>query len=204
MAQARWRRSFGSHGSLARFAGAGCLLLLFTVPVHGQTVLYDNGPDEDIGYYRVNFGAATTNSFALAQEATVTNVVLTIYDVDDRNFPEHLKWTITTEPFGGSVLGTGFVGLSRLQPPYLTRFLFFAWKTGFQVPSLTLPAGTFYLQLQDVVTEWDTWAFWAESGGPSTAYHSEVGPSNDGVRLAAQTVSESFVVMGEWREAAQQ
>src|ERR1700690_2548742 len=103
MAQARLGRGFGSHGSLARFAGAGCLLLLFTVPVHGQTVLYDNGPDEDIGYYRVNFGAPTTNSFALAQEATVTNVVLTIYDVDDRNFPEHLKWTITTEPFGGSV-----------------------------------------------------------------------------------------------------
>ena len=177
-----------------------CLLLLVT-PAFAQSVLYDNGPDADIGYYCVNFGAETTNSFFLPQEAAVTNFTLTIYAVDDRNTPKYLIWTISSEPFGGTVLGTGLAGLSRLGDPYLTKFLFFAYKVGFQVPDLNLPAGTYYLQIQDVLTQWDTRAFWAVSSGPSAAYYSQVGPSEHGTRTSpVQVLSESFAVLGEWTE----
>ena len=175
------------------------LVALYAAPALGQQTLYDNGPDGDLGYYHVNFGSAVTNSFTLSQAATLTSVVLTLYDVDDRNLPEHLKWTITTEPFGGEVKGTGFVAPNRLRPPYLTQFLFFAWKMSFSIPNLALPPGTYYLQIQDVVTHWDTWAFWAEtSGGSSTAYYQAVG--QNGAGTVTSVASETFTLMGEWRD----
>jgi len=178
---------------------AAILTLLFAATAVGQETLYDNGPDGDIGYYHVNFGSAVTNSFTLSQAATLTGVVLTLYDVDDRNVPDRLKWTITTEPFGGDVKGTGFVALNRLQAPYLTQFLFFAWKMGFPIPNLALPPGTYYLQIQDVVTYWDTWAFWAETaGGSSTAYYEAI--AQNGAGTITPVASESFTVSGEWRE----
>jgi hypothetical protein len=80
---------------------------LLAVPAIAQQTLYNNGADGDIGYYHVNFGSVVTNSFELSQAATITSVSLTLYDVDDRNIPQHLKWTITTEPFGGEVKGSG-------------------------------------------------------------------------------------------------
>jgi hypothetical protein len=180
-----------------------CCLLLLATPAFAQSVLYDNGPDADIGYSGVNFGAETTNSFLLPREAAISNFTLTIYAVDDRNVPKFLRWTITSEPFGGTVFGAGVAGLSALGDPYLTKFLFFAYKVGFQVPELDLPSGTYYIQLQDVVTQWDTRAFWAVSAGRSTAYYSQLGPSEYGTRTSpVQILSESFAVFGKWMEAA--
>ena len=184
------------------FVSACCLLLLAT-PGFAQEVLYDNGPDADVGYYCVNGGAETANSFLLSEEAAVTSFTLTIYAVDDRNPPLRVRWTVTSEPFGGTVLGEGFTGLSRLEDPYLTKFLFFAYKVGFQVPELSLAPGTYYIQVQDVVTRWDTRAFWAESAGPSAGYYSQLGPSEYGPRTSAMQVSsESFAVLGKWTAAA--
>src|SRR5579863_2846186 len=81
------------------------------VSARAQNVLYNNGPDGNVGYYGVNFGAATTNSFALPRAATLTAVDLTLYDVDDRNHPQQLRWRITTHPLGGQVMGEGFAYL---------------------------------------------------------------------------------------------
>ena len=173
------------------------IIALRTTPAVAQQNLYNNGADGDVGYYHVNFGSAVTNSFELPRAATITSVALTLYDVDDRNIPQHLKWTITTEPFGGDVKGSGFVALNRLQPPYLTKFLFFAWQMSFPVPNLALPAGTYYLQIQDVVTQWDTWAFWAQSaGGSSQGYYEAVG--QNGAGMISAVASETFVISGEW------
>lgn len=177
------------------------MVFLAAVPGWTQATLYDNGSDGNVGYYHVNFGAAVSNSFMLSQPATVTGVTLTLYDVDDRNQPEHLKWKITTEPLGGTVLASDYAPLISLQPPYITQFLYFAWQVSFNIPSLNLPAGTYYLQIQDVTTEWDTWAFWAESSdGSAQGYYEAVSPSGDA--LISHVPSESFSVLGEWRDAS--
>ncbi len=175
--------------------------VILAIPAHGQTALYDNGPDGDAGFYHVNFGAAAANSFVLSQPARVTGASLTLYDVDDRNQPEHLKWQITTQPLGGTVLASGFAPLISLQPPYLTKFLYFAWQVGFDIPAVNLPAGTYYLQIQDVVTHWDSWAFWAQSSdGSSQGYYEAVSPIGDSIVTVVP--SETFSVLGEWREAS--
>jgi hypothetical protein len=177
------------------------VMLWFAAPGWSQTALYDNGPDGNVGYYHVNFGSAVSNSFVLSQPAAITSVTLTLYDVDDRNQPEHLKWQITTEPLGGTVLASGFAPLSSLQPPYPTQFLYFAWEVGFDIPSLGLPAGTYYLQVQDVLTRLGTWAFWAQSSdGTSQGYYEAVGPSSDAT--ARVVPSESFSLYGEWRPSS--
>jgi hypothetical protein len=178
------------------------LLNLFALaaPLHGQTVLYNDGPDADIGYYQVNFGASACDSFVLSRDGVVTSFHLALYDVDDRNAPQQLRWTITTAPYGGSVLATGIAPLVRLQPPYLTKFLFFAWDMSFQVPPLNLPAGTYWIQIQDVTTQWMTYAYWAESGGPSAAYYSDSGSGSTGDVDPA--ISETFTVQGVWANAA--
>ncbi len=163
-----------------------------------QQTLYDNGPDGDIGYYHTNFGSVVTNSFVLRAPATLTNVALTIYTVDDGNYPQRLKWTVTTEPLGGSIVASGFTNFYSLGNPYITKFLFFAWPVAFSMPRVALPAGTYYLQIQDVTTLWDTWAFWAESGdGVSSAYYQPV--DQDGTGPVSQIHSESFSILGEWR-----
>lgn len=174
------------------------IFLMIVTPGWAQSMLYDNGPDGDIGYYHVNFGSAVSNSFVLSQAASIARVTLTLYDVDDRNQPQQLEWTISSAPLGGTILARGFAPLTSLHPPYLTQFLYFAWRVGFVIPSLDLPAGTYYLQIQDVITEWGTWAFWAESSaGTSQGYYETVGPTTNAV--VSPVPSESFSVLGEER-----
>jgi len=174
--------------------------LALALPAVGQDVLYNNGPDGNAGYYHVNFGALASNSFTLPSSATLSYANLTIYAVDDGNPPVRLKWTITTEPFGGTVKGEGFEFVNLLQDPYPTRFQFFAWKIGFAIPNVTLPAGTYYLQIQDVVTLWYTYAFWAQSsGGSSQAYYQPIGANGAGG--ISQVPSESFSILGQWSTA---
>jgi hypothetical protein len=172
----------------------------FVLPALSQDTLYNNGPDGNIGYYHVNFGAVATNSFSLSNSATITGANLIVYCVDDRNAPERLKWTITTEPLGGAVMGEGFVYLTVLDSPYPTKFQFFAWPVGFSIHNLTLPAGTYYLQIQDVMTLWDTFAFWAQSSdGSSQAYYEPI--AGNGAGGVSEVPSESFSLLGEWSSA---
>ena len=172
-----------------------CCLSLTSFGV-AQASLYSNGPDAETGYYHVNFGATTTNSFTLSSAATINNVTLTLYTVDDRNPPEHVKWLITTQAFGGQLMASGLVPLIQLASPYQTRFLFYAWQVGIAIPDVNLPAGIYWLQIEDVTTRWNSYAFWAEGNGPSQAYHLEVG--SHGAGMATSAVSESFAIYGRW------
>ncbi len=127
--QARPVLCSGRLGIAGRLTAVSCLVL-FTVPAFGQSVLYDNGPDSDSGYYGVNFGATTINSFELSEEAILSNVTVTLYDVDDRNVPKVLAWTISTEPTGGTVLGSGFVELSQIRGPISDQVSVFRLEDG--------------------------------------------------------------------------
>jgi hypothetical protein len=94
-------------------------------------------------------------------------------------------------------MGEGFAYLTLLGDPYPTRFQFFAWDMSFPIRNLTVPAGTYYLQIEDVMMRWDTYAFWAQSsGGESQAYYQPIGPNGAG--SISQVSSESFSLVGEW------
>jgi hypothetical protein len=177
-------------------AGA-VLFAALSLPAAGQQVLYDNGTDGNVGYYRVNFGAAVSNSFTLSQGASLSQVTFTVYCVNDENQPFRVKWSITTEPFGGTVKAEGFARLVELGNIYPTKFEFYAWPVGFALPNVTLPPGTYYLQVQDVITRWNTFAFWAQSGsGESEGYYQRIG--GNGAGEISLVPSEAFAILGEW------
>jgi hypothetical protein len=69
---------------------------------------------------------------------------------------------------------------------------------------VTLPPGTYWLQIQDVATLWGTWAFWGESDGvgcwplqdcPSSAFFRDMLISRGTVPIG----SESFELWGALR-----
>ncbi|HZP25415.1 MAG TPA: hypothetical protein VFB04_18380 [Terriglobales bacterium] len=185
------------HRKLGIALGSTVVLMLSVgVSARGQVILYNNGPDGNDGYYQTSFGAVVTNSFNLSADAILSGGTLTLYAVDDRNTPLRVKWTITTQPFGGAVMGEGFVNLESLGNPYPTRFHFFAWRVGFPIPHISLPAGTYYLQIQDVITRWDTYIFWAQSSGGSAQGYYNPAPPN-GAGGISVVPSESFAILGE-------
>lgn len=185
------RRFFPAIGAAAYMA------ITVAVPAVGQQVLYNNGPDGNVGYYRVNFGAAVSNSFTLSRGASLSGVTLTIYCVNDENQPMRVKWAITTESFGGDVKAEGFGNLTELGDFYPTQFHFYAWPMGLALPNVALPAGTYYLQIQDVITRWHTFAFWAQSSnGDSAAYYEPIG--QNGAGEISPVPSETFAILGEW------
>ncbi len=180
-----------------------CLLLsLCGSTFAADHMVYGNGPDPgDIGYWAINRGDAVTNSFTLTVPTTIHLIKVSIYDANDRNQPLTATWAITTQPFGGSTLaGANNAPLVYYWRLFANQFLFSQWEMGIDV-DVTLPPGTYWLQVQNVVTRWGTWAYWGETDGigcsplatcPSTAYF-----WNASVSHVLQPVgSESFELWG--------
>ena len=167
-----------------------------------DTMVYSNGPDPgDIGYWAINHGDAVTNSFTLSEPTTIHVIKFSVYDANDRNQPLTATWAITTQPFGGRVVAGGnnapLVFYWRI---FANQFLFSQWEMGIIV-DITLPPGTYWLQMQNVVTRWGTWAFWGETDGigcsplencPSSAYFWNASAS----RNLQPVGSESFELWG--------
>ena len=176
-------KAFGLTSTQISKAGAvelGLLLLLCASAFASDTIVYSNGPDPgDIGYWAINHGDAVTNSFTLSAPTTIHVIKFSVYDANDRNQPLTATWAITTQPFGGRVVAGGNnAPLVFYWRVFTNHFHFSQWEMGIVV-DITLPAGTYWLQMQDVVTRWGTWAFWGETDGigcsplekcPSSAY----------------------------------
>ena len=177
------------------------LLLAICVPPLESQVLYNNGPDTGtIGAWPINFGRSASNSFTLDQASAITDVVFSIWAVDDRNNPQTAKWKITTEPFGGDTLASGESILGLIS--YFDNRLYTVWTMKIQHMNASVPHGTYYLQIYDVTTRWRTAAFWGENDGvgcsspgcPSTAYFDPALASGDSMtRLIG---SEAFEMIG--------
>lgn len=178
-------------------------LLLCASALAADVKLYSNGPDPgDVGYFAVNHGDAVANSFTLSRSSTIHYATISIYDANDRNQPLTTTWAITTKPFGGTVMAGGVdAPLVYLWRIFANGFLFSQWEMKFAI-NVTLPPGTYWLQIQNVVTRWDTWAFWGETDGvgcwprdrcPSTAYYWD----SVTFRSTKPVGSESFDLWGE-------
>lgn len=169
------------------------ILLLALVVSSPAEILYSNGADPGDASWQVNFGMSVNNSFTLETRATITGIDFSVWAVNDLNTPQTARWFITTEPFGGTVIaqGEGFLGLVR--GCRHNRRGLCQWEMEIYVPRLQIEAGTYYLQIVDVQTKYNTQAFWGQSSGPSTASTRLNGYSH---RLAQSIPSESFQVIG--------
>ncbi|PZN84209.1 MAG: hypothetical protein DM484_03145 [Candidatus Methylumidiphilus alinenensis] len=135
-----------------------------------DTIVYDNGPiNGTINAYNIYFGFAITDSFTLSSNASVhdfDNLGLWVYPGAQ---PTSVDFLITTAAFGGITVDSGTAALSSVQVG--TGFGYYPiYSSSFNIPSLPLSAGTYWLQLQNAVTTNGSHVYWDINYGPSTAY----------------------------------
>ena len=157
---------------------------VITVPqCRADQVLYDNGPIKGDTAWAITTGQFITDSFVLKGAATVTGFEAGMWVRTGDNLLT-VDWSITSDPFGGTVFGSGTASMSNSF--FLDKGNFQIYEstaTGLDVP---LPAGTYFLQLQNGISSQGKHVLWDENDGPSSAFASGFGAIG----------SESFQVIG--------
>jgi len=117
----------------------------------------------------ISGGSEVTDSFVLSSGASVTAVANVGIWVLTGDFPVSLSWVISTAPDGGgTVEGSGAgVGLGTTFLETVGSFDIFS--ASFSTGSLSLSAGTYYLELFGATSKNSGSVFWDINGGPSTA-----------------------------------
>jgi len=179
-----------------RFASLFLLLATFVVlgqsaAMAGSTVVYNNGTPDFKDAWTINEGFYVDDSFMLSKASNVTHVnfAAALFPGDTLT---SVQWTIyaTQCAVAGRrpiiYSGTSTTTDEGSCGPECE-------EEGFDLPSLNLPAGTYYLRLQNAVTNNGDPAYWWESGGPSIAYDNA---------LVGTIPSESFDVVDPPRDNA--
>jgi PEP-CTERM motif len=109
-------------------------------------------------------------------------------------------WSITSAPNSGTIFGSGTANVSS-SFQYLNGFGYNINQDSFLLSSLLLPAGTYFLNLQNAVVPSGDPAFWDENDGPSVAWESAVGylapvGNCEGGGTTGPYCSESFQILG--------
>ena len=153
-----------------------CLILasalLIAAGLAAQEILYDNGPDPGNIYgWVVSNGYKVADSFQVAAPSTLTNVDISLYDVNVYNVPLSLDWRILDQPHGQVIASGSAHGMRILDGPKVNYFLFNQWLMQFDiVPAVRLPAGAYWLEISNATCRWGTGVWWGENNGPSKAF----------------------------------
>jgi hypothetical protein len=170
-----------------RLSGAVVLLLLSlaTVSAVAQSDLYDNGPiNGGLGAWTLNFGFAVSDNFTLSSPATVDEL-----QFGSHMFPgdvlESAEVSITSQEFGGTSYfdqNVNFTASACFNNDY--GFVVCTQTGSLNGPQLN--AGTYWLTLQNAVTNTGDPVYWDENSGPSLASENSIGT----------IPSESFTLLG--------
>ena len=166
------------------------------------SVIYDNsGP----GSYTTNawsiFGSGVgaytaTNSFTLygGEGIDGANFYAWFYPGDSLT---SVDWSISSTAFGTPIAsGTSVAGPNT---QVATAFGYYSvLEETILIPFVSLPAGTYWLQLSNAQDAYDTSVWWDESDGSSTAYESgSLAPiPSETFQILATPEPSSFLLMG--------
>jgi hypothetical protein len=164
--------------------------VMATVPASAST-LYDNtaaGSYNTTGYY-IEAGYqydSVTDSFTLSSASTITGATFASWTDPGATF-SNVDWAITTAPFGGTTVASG-----SQSDPY-TGYIGAGYgyydidSNSISIGSLSLGAGTYWLNLYDATATDGGVAAWDASVGPSTAYS---------LNTSDEIPSETFTIQG--------
>jgi len=155
-------------------------LALATTPALGE-IAYSNGPyNGTVDAWTINFGYAVSDTFTW-QLGHISGFDLWVWEYPyDQALT--VDWSVTTEEFGGAVLGSGTANV--------TDTLLSTNQYGYEIHKLSaaglavfLGAGTYWLNLQNATTLYGNPLYWDENSGfgctspgcPSEASESELG-----------------------------
>lgn len=161
-----------------RFASLFLLIATFlalgSAAAMADTVVYNNGAPNGNDAWTINFGFWVEDSFTLTTPGDLTGINFAVW-LFPGDVVQTVEWTIFPAGAGagggGPMMRSGTATVLTSGASCGTGCL----EEYFSLPSLHLPAGTYYLRLQNAkVTNGDP-AYWAESGGPSRALQITVG-----------------------------
>jgi len=150
-------------------------------------ILYDNHKfSTTLGAYSITSPFSVSDSFTLSTSGSITGFSFVVELLTSGDALLDVDWAITSAPFAGTTYASG-TGANPTQTStgstsYYTETL--------AISSVTLPAGTYWLQLSNaIVTNGDN-AYWADSNGPSQVWQH--------FNSTTQTipVSEAFKITG--------
>lgn len=145
---------------------------VLAAPAWGGPLLYSNGPiNGTVGGFTISPGSYISDSFVLSSDATVGDVSNIGLWLDSGNMPASLDWTISTAADGGGTVEGSGTGVSLTSSYLETTGPYDIYNASFSVGSISLAAGTYYLELQNAVGSVGPYApvYWDENSGPSTA-----------------------------------
>jgi len=149
--------------------------------------IYDDVPDS-IDYI-------TGDSFVLTAPATVESFQFGYWVLapqDDTTIPDTITavdWSITSDPLGGTTydVGTNTDVSSVIDPSSPNTFGFNLFEGTASTGAADLPAGVYYLNLQNAAVANGDPAYWDENDGASNAENN----------IQGSIGSESFQILGE-------
>jgi hypothetical protein len=172
------------------------MLVLAAVTLGSQVVdaatLYSNGPiSGEIGAFDIT-NYKVSNSFVLTQASIITGVSFGNNNYAGNSI-QSVDWGITTGSNLYPAAGTAGVSIGT---SFINSFGIVISEATFSIPSLALPAGTYYLVLQNARTDTGAATYWDDNNGPSSASaqgYGDLAPyyPNGG------TNSEAFSILGE-------
>jgi len=153
---------------------AAFALVLVNVPATAG-MLYDNGPDPgNILGRPISLGNSVTDNFVLVSDAQLGWLVFSTW-LSPGDTPISVDWTITSLPFGGAMEASGTGLLTVMAASSQANSSGYFVYTVSMPLSVSLTAGTYWLQLgNEVVTNGDA-GFWGQNNGPSSAREHGVG-----------------------------
>ncbi|HWZ30511.1 MAG TPA: hypothetical protein VNX18_04230 [Bryobacteraceae bacterium] len=177
-------------------------IVLGATSASAASLLYDNGSfNGNIAGWTISAGFQVADSFTLAGSSTLTGVDFAAW-VSSGDAAQTLDWAIVGDPTdqvsttfysgSGALLGNTFL---------LTNSSGFdVYDERFDLGSLSLSTGTYWLVLMNGATAQSDVMFWDENDGPSQAWGSTLGfltvANNDCTSSASGNCSETFQVLG--------
>ncbi len=164
--------------------------------------MYDNGPiNGTLASIAISQGGQISDSFTLSQTTNLTGVQFGV-DLHHGDQLTSVGWTISTGPTGDGV-GDGNQPIGIIASGTATTSTTFQSNDSIGddldeinfTLNTTLPAGTYYLSLQNAVVTGGHAAVWDMNNGPSTAFGSKIGNLAN-TTGPGTTGSESFQLFG--------
>jgi hypothetical protein len=151
--------------------------LALPVTALADTIIYDDGSiNGSLSSIFINLAFATADSFTLSSSATLSGVKLGLWTPGTDNSPLTLDWSIWNAPGPG---GVGGVILDSATDASLTNSFLFensfdggygVYQSSFSLPSISLGAGTYWLELQNAVNTVGNSVSWDLNNGPADVW----------------------------------
>jgi len=176
-----------------RFLALASLTVAATLPASAD-VLYENGPIRaDQEAWTINFGFIVSDSFTISSPNATVNGLQFGGWVFPGDVIESVEVSITSDEFGGTTYFDQQVPLIQSDCEANHLGLWTCLETG-TFSGVNLGQGTYFINLQNAVTNNGDPAYWDENTG--IGCHSEGCPSQASESSVGTINSESFSILG--------